>query len=110
MPDDTVIINVDNKRVLTKFTFFYNTPMVNFNETIHFKDDLTRDNYFLRDSIYKKLTFETDFNFIRDKGEVRIPTKIGTYEQLQGINYCTFYDNRSGRPVSYTHLTLPTKA
>ena len=97
MPDDTVIINVDNKRVLTKFTFFYNTPMVNFNETIHFKDDLTRDNYFLRDSIYKKLTFETDFNFIRDKGEVRIPTKIGTYEQLQGINYCTFYDNRSGR-------------
>ena len=96
MSDDTVIIDVDNKRVLTQFTFFYNTPMVNFNETIHFKDNLTRDNYFLRKSNYKKLTFETDFNFIRDKGEVRIPTEIGTYEKLQGINYARFHDNRTG--------------
>lgn len=107
MSDDTVIIDVDNKRVLTQFTFFYNTPMVNFNETIHFKDNITRDNYFLRKSNYKKLTFETDFNFIRDKGEVRIPTEIGTYEKLQGINYARFHDNRSGM-IFYAYVAKIT--
>nr|DAM41231.1 MAG TPA: Major tail protein [Caudoviricetes sp.] len=94
-----IIIDVDGtkKRALTKFTFFYNTPIVNFNETIHFKNNLERDNFFLYKANYKRLTFDTDFNFIRDKGEVRIPTKIGDYERLQGINYCTFYDIKTGK-------------
>lgn len=90
-------IFIDKNRNLCSFVFFYNTPLVNFDETIHFKSNSERDSYFLDKAKYKKLKFDTPFNFYRDKGEIKIPAEIGDYEKLQGINYCTFKDSRNGK-------------
>ena len=73
---------------LTKFTFFKNTPLIDFQNTIHFSSNAERDSFFLRENHYPVLEIEHDnFNYIRDKSSVKISVK---YEDMQGVNYCTF--------------------
>ena len=72
----------------TKFTFFKNTPLIDFQNTIHFSSNAERDSFFLRGNHYPVLNIEHDnFNYIRDKSSVKISVK---YEDMQGVNYCTF--------------------
>jgi len=73
----------------TEFTFFKNTPLTNFQNTIHFNSNKERDDHFLSGGHYPTLTAQTgrDFNFIRDKGEVII---LENYDNMRGVNYCTF--------------------
>ncbi len=74
-----------NDRKLTKFTFFYNTPLVDFSNTIHFKSNQERDLFFR--THYKRLDISHPFNWIRDRSTVNLPIE---YYKLEGINYCTF--------------------
>ena len=76
---------------LTKITFYKNTPLIDFQNTIHFKSNSERDTFF--DDTYDKIEFENPFNWIRDKSTIK--TSI-PYENLQGVNYCRFksdFDN-----------------
>ncbi len=72
-------------RKLTTFTFFYNTPLVDFSNTIHFKNNEERDEFFKNH--YKKIQIKQKFNWIKDKSTVNLPID---YWKLQGVNYCTF--------------------
>src|SRR5699024_3356353 len=73
---------------LTKFRFFKNTPLIDFQNTIHFSSNAERDSFFLRENHYPVLEIEHDnFNYIRDKSSLKISVK---YEDMQGVNYCTF--------------------
>ena len=72
----------------TLFTFFKNTPLIDFQNTIHFSSNAERDSFFLRGNHYPVLEIEHEhFNYIRDKSSVKISVK---YEDMQGVNYCTF--------------------
>lgn len=76
-------------RNLTHFTFFYNTPLTDYQNTIHFTNNTERDNYFLNGRHFKSYDYENvPFNFVRDRSTVKM-TQM-TYQQAQGINYCTF--------------------
>lgn len=74
-------------RNLTDFTFFYNAPLQNFNDTIHFQSNEERDRYFLNDGHFPTFTFETPFNFVRDRLELNVHIEYG---RCAGINYGTF--------------------
>lgn len=76
-------------RNLTHFTFFYDTPLTDYQNTIHFKNNKERDDYFLNGRHFKSYDFENvPFNFIRDRSTVNMEQL--TWQQAQGINYCTF--------------------
>lgn len=75
------------KRRLTEIVLFYDTPMTDYQNTIHFASNKERDRYFLNDGHFPTYKFESDFNFIRDRLEVRVPIE---YHKLNGVNYCTF--------------------
>lgn len=74
----------------TQFTFFKNTPLTNFQNTIHFKSNQERDTFFLEGGHYPILTAQTgvEFNFIRDRSEIVIKED---YNNMRGVNYCTFF-------------------
>lgn len=73
----------------TEFIFFKNTPLTNFQNTIHFKSNQERDTFFLEGGHYPTLTNQTgvEFNFIRDRSEIVIKED---YNNMRGVNYCTF--------------------
>ena len=75
-------------RKLTNFTFFKNTPLVDFQNTILFQNNQTRDNHFLSGGHYPTMYISSiDFNFIRDRSTLRL--KDIPYDEWQGVNYCT---------------------
>ena len=72
----------------TSFRFFKNTPLIDFQNTIHFKSNSERDTFFLEGGHYDELQVkDIDFNFIRDKSTIDLPVD---YESMRGVNYCTF--------------------
>ena len=93
---------------LTKFTFYRDSPFLDFQNTIHFKSNQERDKHF--DTHYKgneKIEFEQDFNFIRDRLQININKK---YSDMDGINYCRFKSERDNilyyaYVINYTYLT-----
>lgn len=73
---------------LTTFRFFKNTPLIDFQNTIHFTSTNERDKFFLYDNHYDELEVkDLDFNFIRDKSTIDLPI---SYNDMRGVNYCTF--------------------
>lgn len=77
-------------RDVTDFVFFKNTPLVDFQNTMHFSDNADRDRFFLEEKPYETLNYTQRFNFIRDRSTIRIPQNVYTYDDLMGVNYCTF--------------------
>ena len=72
----------------TNFRFFKNTPLIDFQNTIHFKSNAERDTFFLEGGHYSELQVkDIDFNFIRDKSTIDLPV---SYDDMRGVNYCTF--------------------
>ena len=72
----------------TKFRFFKNTPLIDFQNTIHFSSNSERDRFFLEGGHYPELSIQSeDFNFIRDRSSLVINVP---YSQMAGVNYCTF--------------------
>lgn len=73
---------------LTNFRFFKNTPLIDFQNTIHFKSNSERDAFFLEGNHYSELQVQNmDFNFIRDRSTIDLPV---SYDDMRGVNYCTF--------------------
>ena len=72
----------------TNFRFFKNTPLIDFQNTIHFSSNQERDAFFLEGNHYPELSVKNvDFNFIRDRSSLIIDVP---YSQMAGVNYCTF--------------------
>ena len=84
----------------TNFRFFKNTPLIDFQNTIHFSSNSERDNFFLNGNHYPELNVKNqDFNFIRDRSSIVIDV---SYNDMQGVNYCTFKsDFESTRYYAY---------
>lgn len=78
-----------NGHKTTKIKFFYNTPLLDYNNTIHFTSNSERDKFFWNDNVYNSYDDElVNYNFIKDKQSVNanIP-----YELTNGMNYMSFY-------------------
>src|SRR5690606_15350104 len=72
----------------TNFRFFRNTPLIDFQNTIHFKNNSERDAFFLEGGHYSELSIQNvDFNFVRDRSTIDLPV---SYDSMRGVNYCTF--------------------
>src|SRR5699024_4990550 len=72
----------------TNFRFFKDTPLIDFQNTIHFKSNSERDDFFLKGRHYQELPVNNmDFNFIRDRSTIVLPVD---YDDMRGVNYCTF--------------------
>ena len=73
---------------LTNFRFFKNTPLIDFQNTIHFNSNSERDAFFLEGNHYPELQVQNmDFNFVRDRSTIDLPV---SYDAMRGVNYCTF--------------------
>lgn len=72
----------------TNFRFFKNTPLIDFQNTIHFSSNQERDAFFLEGNHYSELQVQDmDFNFVRDRSTIDLPI---SYDDMRGVNYCTF--------------------
>ena len=72
----------------TQFRFFKNTPLIDFQNTIHFGSNFERDQHFLNAGHYSELAIkDVDFNFIRDRSTIDLNV---SYDDMRGVNYCTF--------------------
>lgn len=95
---ETTNIREDNENPnynLTSFVFFKNTPLTDYNNTIHFKSNKERDAYFLDDGHFYAIKFEKQpFNFIRDRLKIRVAIN---WRDAMGINYCTFLSDFEDR-------------
>lgn len=81
---------------LTSFQFYYDTPFTDYQNTVHFKSNSDRDDYFLNGNHFKSINFDgVPFNFIRDRSVINMEQL--TYGEAQGINYCTFKSGFEGR-------------
>ena len=73
---------------LTTFKFFKDTPLIDFQNTIHFKSNSERDTFFLEGGHYSELEIgDVNFNYIRDKSTIKLNV---SYDAMRGVNYCTF--------------------
>lgn len=70
---------------LTQFTLFSATPLKDMGDSIHFADNAQRDNYF--SNAFEQIHFETPFNFIRDRGKIRVNID---YDDIRAFNYCSY--------------------
>lgn len=77
---------------LTEFTFYKNTPLVNLQNTIHFKSNERRDEFF--NTHYQKITFNHPYNFRIDRGVIKVSKR---YDEMIGYNYCKFIDGFDNR-------------
>lgn len=80
---------------LTQFTLYKNTLFTDMQNTVHFNSNNERDNFFNTEFTGGNVkTFETNFNFRRDMGTLKVPE---LFENLMGFNYCRFvngFDNK----------------
>lgn len=87
---------------LTNFTFFKNTPLIDFQNTIFFNSNTQRDNFFLEGNHYETLDTEnTRFNFVRDRSTVNVAIP---YEEFRGVNYCTFLSDKEPNVRYYAYV------
>ena len=71
----------------TKFKFFRNTPLVNFQKSMNFLNNAERDRFF-DSGIYSTVDYTSkDFNMVRDRLTVNVEMEMDKY---MGINYCYF--------------------
>lgn len=81
---------------LTQFTLYKNTLFTDMQNTVHFNSNDERDNFFNTEFTGENVkTFETNFNFRRDMGTLKVPE---LFENLMGFNYCKFvngFDNKT---------------
>lgn len=72
----------------SKVTFFRNTPFTDFNNTLNFPDNETRDKWF--DNRYDRFTYMLPFNFIRDRLIMTVGSEVKDWVWLSECNYLRF--------------------
>lgn len=85
---------------LSKVTLYYNTPMVDFNNTVHY-DTVSAYKSWL-DRKFNKVEFKKDFNMVRDRLTIHAPIQ---YQNTEGINYGCFIDGFTGRTHFFYVMT-----
>lgn len=87
----------------TQFRFFKNTPLIDFQNTIHFDSNAERDAFFLEGGHYSELTVNgpNAFNFVRDRSTVTLDV---SYNDMQGVNYCTFLSSMEPQTRFYAYV------
>lgn len=75
-------------RKLTRFTLYQNTPFTDFQNTVNYGSDRIRDSFF--DRHFNQKTSEADFNFIRDRLNLRLPAHFADWNFLAEVNYLRF--------------------
>ena len=83
----------------TVIELFKNTPLIDFQNTIHFKSNSERDTFF--NDKYDTIRFNNPFNWIRDKSTIKTSLE---YERLQGVNYCRFKSDFDGGKWFYAYV------
>lgn len=77
-----------NGHKTTHFKLFYNTPLIDYNNTIHFTSNTARDNFFWVENHYESLDFSAkNFNYVRTMQTIRLTYDYG---DLNGVNYLSF--------------------
>lgn len=77
-----------NGHKTTHFKLFYNTPLIDYNNTIHFTSNTARDNFFWLEDHYNALDFSAKhFNYVRSMQTIRMDYDYG---DLNGVNYLSF--------------------
>ena len=85
---------------LTDFVFYKNTPFTDFSNTILFDSNEQRDQHF--NIAYESYHFlDMRFNFIRDRGTIRISTPYG---KMAGYNYCKFSSDFEEDTTFYAYV------
>lgn len=74
---------------LTRFTLYQNTPFTDFQNTVNFGNNNIRDSFF--DTHYVQKTSETNFNFIKDRLNLSIPSSFADWYWLSKVNYVRFF-------------------
>lgn len=87
---------------LNDFVLFKNTPNNDFSNYIHFDSDTERDNYYLNENHFEKVTLN-NINHTSDKMTIKLPLD---YSQIEGLNYGTFYDSRSQKRFYFFIMSL----
>ena len=87
-------------RILTGGDFYYNTPLTDFFNTIHFKSNEQRDEFFGQ-CIWKRFSLDLNFNVDKSKGELLITSKKDDFYKYQGLNYCRLIDNKQNKYFYY---------
>ena len=85
----------------TYFTFFKNTPLIDFQNTIHFDSNRERDEFFLEGDHYTTLTDKKPFNFIRDQSTLVVDIP---YHEFAGVNYATFLSDFEPNTRFYAYV------
>jgi hypothetical protein len=85
---------------LSKVTLYYNTPMVDFNNTVHYDNTTQYKNWL--DNTFVKKEFEKDFNLVRDRLTINTPIP---YADTEGVNYGCFIDGFTGKPHFFYVMT-----
>lgn len=79
---------------LSKVTIFKGSPISNFNDTLHFRSNDERDQYFLVENHFQqRLTFDAPFNLVKDNLTLKLPIAYG---DTDGYNYGSFLDGFTG--------------
>lgn len=84
----------DENGLLTKVVLFKNTPYTDFTNMVDFGSNEARDEFMM--SVYETIRPETDFNFIRDRLVMTVPTEISDWQALQEVNYVSFVSQFDG--------------
>lgn len=79
---------------LSKITLYQNTPFTDFQNTINFGNNNIRDQFF--DTHYVQKTTEKNFNFIRDRLNLSIPSDVADWYWLSKVNYVRFTSDFDG--------------
>lgn len=79
----------------TDFKFFRNTPLLDFNNTIHFKSNAEREEFFWERNYYNYYqTNVNNYNFVKSRNTINVGI---AYELTDGYNYLSFYSEFEDR-------------
>lgn len=84
----------------TTLTLYKDTPFLDFQNTVHFQNNMERDSYFK--SSFVKKEFHLQFNFIRDRGTIKVPMTFG---EMNGYNYCSFFSTFENDRLYYAYIS-----
>lgn len=85
---------------LSDISLYYNTPMNDFNNTVHYETCSAYKNWL--DRKFQKVEFQKQFNMVRDRLTINAPIQ---YENTDGINYGCFVDGFTKRPYFFYVLS-----
>lgn len=77
------------KNYKTKFKLFWDTPLTDLNNTIHFTSNAERNHFFWDENHYDYAEEEfTNYNFVKSRNKIRFNID---YVVTNGLNYLSFY-------------------